>query len=352
MTKYQTLIPKHFEGTIEGKNTHLLLLKNEGGMQVLLTDYGARIVSILVPDNKGNLVDVALGFDSIQAYLDSDEKYHGCTAGRFANRIAAGKFEIDGKHYTLPQNNGNNCLHGGISGFHDKVWDRRVTYQSHVEFYYVSPDGEEGFPGNLKVMVSYTLTRNNEIIIKYHAQSDADTHVNLTNHTYFNLDGEGSGDVLQQILQINSNEVLFVDDNQIPNAIVPVEGTAFDFRIPKPIVQDITANNEQLIAAKGYDHCYVNNQPISQPCATVYSKNTGIQLDVFTTEPGVQLYTANWMTGNDYGKRGYKYLPYAGFCLETQHFPDTPNQAEFPSTLLKAGESFDSETHFKFSIKK
>ncbi|UIR55367.1 galactose mutarotase [Sphingobacterium sp. SRCM116780] len=352
MNHYHLPSIHNFSSTINEKNTHLIVLKNTRGMQVALSDYGARIVSILVPDNKGNLIDVALGFGSIHRYYYADEQYHGVTAGRFANRIANGKFELNGKEFSLPINNGINCLHGGPNGFHKKIWDRRVSYESQAEFYLISADGEEGFPGNLNVSVSYTLTNENEIIIKYRADSDQDTVINLTNHTYFNLNGEGSGDILSHQLRIHADAYLAVDDYQIPCARVPVAGTAFDFQEFKSIAQDIIAPDEQLISAKGYDHCYIHNNPISQACATVYSPSSGVRLDVFTTEPGVQLYTGNWMTGNDIGKSGNTYLPYAGFCLETQHFPDSPNQPEFPSTLLKTGEEFISETHYKFSIEK
>ncbi|AIM35729.1 aldose epimerase [Sphingobacterium sp. ML3W] len=352
MSHYHLPSIHNFTSTVDEKNTHLIVLKNTRGMQVALSDYGARIVSILVPDNKGKLTDVALGFSNIGLYYRADEKYHGVTAGRFANRIANGKFELNGKTYSLPINNGINCLHGGPGGFHTKIWDRRVSYQSQAEFYLVSQDGEEGFPGNLNVSVTYTLTNDNEIIIKYRADCDQDTVLNLTNHTYFNLNGEGSGDILSHQLKINSDAYLAVDENQIPIATVPVEGTAFNFKEFKSIAQDIVADDEQLIASKGYDHCFVNNNPISTACATVYSPKSGIRLDIFTTEPGVQLYTGNWLTGNDIGKSGKAYLPYAGFCLETQHFPDSPNQPEFLSTLLKAGAEFISETHLKFSIEK
>jgi len=352
MSNYHLPSIHNFTSTVNEKNTHLIILKNTRGMQVALSDYGARIVSILVPDNKGKLTDVALGFSNIGLYYRADEQYHGVTAGRFANRIANGRFELNGKEYQLPINNGINCLHGGPEGFHKKIWDRRVSYESQAEFYLVSKDGEEGFPGNLNVSVTYTLTNDNEIIIKYRADSDEDTVINLTNHTYFNLNGEGSGDILSHQLKINSDAYLAVDENQIPIATVPVDGTPFNFKEFKSIAQDITANDEQLIAAKGYDHCFVNNSPISTACATAYAPKSGIRLDVFTTEPGVQLYTGNWMTGNDTGKSGNVYLPYAGFCLETQHFPDSPNQPDFPSTVLKAGEEFISETHFKFSLEK
>jgi len=321
-------------------------------MQVALSDYGARIVCILVPDRNGNLVDVALGFDTIQKYYKADEQYHGVTAGRFANRIANGEFELNGKTYSLVQNNGINSLHGGPEGFHCRVWDRRVNYEAHAEFYYVSKDGEEGFPGNVSLVVSYTLTPENAIVVKYRAQTDADTVINLTNHTYFNLNGEGNGDILNHHLQINAAEYIAVDEHQIPNAVIPVDGTAFDFRQFKTIAQDIREDDDQLTSAKGYDHCFVINTPISQACASVFSPTSGIRMDVFTTEPGVQLYTGNWMTGNDIGKSGHKYLAYTGFCLETQHFPDSPNQPDFPTTVLKKGEVFNSETHFTFSLEK
>ncbi len=342
-----------FEHKIDGKKTHLFILKNRTGMQVAFTDYGARIVSILAPDKAGNLRDVVLGFNSIHAYLQADEQYHGATTGRFANRIAHGSFHLDGEKYTLQQNNGRNCLHGGPTGFHTKVWDRRTSFKKKIDFCYVSPDGEEGFPGNLKVTVSYELTEDNEIIIRYKAETDKKTAINLTNHAYFNLNGEGQDDVLSHILHIPSNHFLPIDENQIPlDSEAPVDGTAFDFRTPKKISADINKDEEQLGRGNGYDHTLVNQQPISQVAASAYSPDSGIRLEVFTTEPGIQLYTGNFLSGKDIGKSGRPYSSRSAFCFETQHYPDSPNRPQFPSVLLEPGQVFESETIYKFSIKK
>lgn len=322
-------------------------------MQVALTDYGARIVSILVPDKFGELRDVVLGFDSIQGYLQADEKYHGASIGRYGNRIANGKFVLGEETYTLAQNNSTNSLHGGPTGFHSRVWDRRISFTNKVDFYYVSADGEEGFPGTLKVSVSYELTEDNKLKINYQAETDKTTVVNLTNHAYFNLNGEGSSDVLQHVLHIPSDDFIAIDDKQIPlGQLFPVESTPFDFRTAKKIGTDITQEDEQLTFGNGYDHTYVNIQPPSLPAASAYSPASGIQLDVLTTEPGVQLYTANFLTGNDVGKSGIKYDPRTAFCFETQHYPDSPNQPQFPTTVLQAGDVFQSETTYQFTIKK
>lgn len=322
-------------------------------MQVAFTDYGARIVSILVPDKFGELRDVVLGFDRIQGYLQADEKYHGATIGRYGNRIAQGAFSIEAERYTLAQNNGNNNLHGGPRGFHSRVWDRQVSFKKKVDFYYISPDGEEGFPGTLKVNVSYELTEENEVRISYQAETNKTTVVNLTNHAYFNLNGEGQGDILQHTLHIPSQHFIGINDQQIPvGQELPVENTAFDFRTPKKVIADIGNDEEQLTNGNGYDHTFVNTQPISIPAASAYSELSGIQLDVLTSEPGVQLYTGNFLTGNDTGKSGSKYFSRTAFCFETQHYPDSPNQPQFPSTILQPGETFRSETIYRFSIKK
>ena len=344
---------KNFIHTLNGKNTHLIVLKNRSGMQVAFTDYGARIVSILVPDKNGNLRDVILGFGSIKEYLDANEKFHGATIGRFANRIANGQFSINDHLYTLLQNNGTNCLHGGRSGFHDKVWDRQVSFKKKVDFYLSSPDGEEGFPGNLRVSVSFELTEQNEILIKYRAISDKDTILNLTNHAYFNLNGEGNGDILDHKLTIPSTHYIPINNNQIPlGEEAPVEGTPFDFRNSKPIGQDISNDNEQLAHGSGYDHTFVNSQPFSKVAASAYSDESGIRLDVYTTEPGIQLYTGNFLSENDKGKSGYSYGSRKALCLETQHYPNSPNQPNFPSVILKADTSFSSQTTLRFSVNK
>ena len=352
MTTYKLPIAQGFEHKIDHKNTHLITLKNRAGMAIALTDYGARLVSALVPDKHGNLIDVVLGFDSIEGYLHAKEQYHGATVGRFCNRIAKGKFNLESKEYSLALNNGNNCLHGGIKGFHRKVWDRQVSFKKLVDFYYVSPDGEEGFPGELKTSVSYELTNENEIIIKFRGTTDAPTVLNLTNHAYFNLNGEGNGDVLNHLIQINSDEFLPIDENQIPiGKPESIEETAFDFRQAKTIAQDINAQDDQLEYANGYDHCYLNKQPISQAIASAYSKESGILLEVFTSEPSIHFYTGNFLA-DDLGKSGHRYLRYGGFCFEAQHYPDSPNHPDFPSVILNPGEVFQSEIRYKFSIQK
>ncbi len=352
MTNYKLPNPANFEDHIDGKNTHLLTLTNRRGMQIALTDYGARLVSALVPDKHGNLIDVVLGFDSIQGYLNAQEKYHGTSVGRFCNRIAKGKFSLNAQEYTLEQNNGENSLHGGPGGFHNRVWDRQVSFKKKVDFYYVSPDGEEGFPGELKTNISYELTNENEIVIQFRATTNKTTVINLTNHAYFNLNGEGNGDILNHILHIPAVEFLPVNEKQIPiGKANAVQGTAFDFRTPKKIAEGITAEEEQLAYAKGFDHTFVNTQPLSQPAASAYSEQSGVKLDVFTTEPGIHLYTGNFLT-DDQGKSGQRYLTHGGFCFETQHYPDSPNHPHFPSVILHPGEVFESQTIYTFSLKK
>lgn len=342
-----------FTHRIGEKRTHLLILRNNRGVEVALSDFGARIVSILVPDHQGNRVDVVLGFKSIREYLASGEPYHGATIGRYANRIAGGRFNVVGREYVIIRNNGPNALHGGKNGFHNQVWDRRVNYLQKADFYYVSADGEEGFPGRLALRVKYRLTDDNELTINYRAETDAPTVVNLTNHAYFNLDGEGNGDVLNHLLQINADHYLPIDEYQIPTgAREAVADTPFDFRRLKPIGQDIGRPNDQLEKGNGYDHNYVLKTDDTSPAATAISPTTGIRLDVFTSEPGLQLYTGNFLNGRDMGKQGKPYGKYSAFCLETQHFPDSPNQPDFPSTLLMPGRVFQSETTYQFSVVK
>ena len=352
MIVYKLPDPNNFTSKINGKNTHLITLTNRTGMQIALTDFGARLVSALVPDKKGNLIDVVLGFDSIEGYVSAQEQYHGATIGRFANRIANGKFSIDDNAYVLAQNNGINCLHGGNDGFHKKVWDRQVSFKKQVDFYYVSPDNEEGFPGELKTTVSYELTNENEIIIRFRAKADKPTILNLTNHAYFNLDGEGNGDTLGHLITIPSDEFLPINEHQIPTGEpVSVENTVFDFREAKSIAKHIDNEDDQLKYASGFDHTFINTQPISKTAARAYSKESGIELEVYTTEPGLHLYTGNFLA-DDKGKSGNKYLRYGGFCFEAQHYPDSPNQLQFPTVLLQPGEEYLSEIIYKFNIKK
>lgn len=353
MVNYHLPAFKDFNHNIDGKNTHLFTLKNRSGMQVAFTDYGARIVSALVPDKDGHLRDVVLGFNSIHGYLQAEEKYHGAIVGRFANRIAAGSFHLDDQKYILQQNNGPNSLHGGPTGFHTKVWDRRTSFKKKIDFCYVSRDGEEGFPGTLKVTVSYELTENNEIVINYSAETDKKTVINLTNHAYFNLNGEGNGDILDHILQLPSDHYLPIDDHQIPlGNEAAVDGTAFDFRSPKKVAKDISNDEQQLIRGSGYDHTFINKRGLSEIAASAYAPGSGIRLEVFTTEPGIQLYTGNFLSGKDIGKSGRPYAKRSAFCFESQHYPDSPNQPQFPSVVLEPGQVFASETVYKFSIKK
>jgi len=356
MTHYRLPNARDFEHQLAGKSTHLITLENNRGVTVALADFGARIVSILVPDKLGNPTDVVLGFNSIQEYLAADEVYHGVTAGRFANRIANGRFTLEGETFYITPNNGPNALHGGANGFHNRVWDRRVVYKEKADFYYVSADGEEGFPGKLSVMVKYRLTDNNELVITYRAETDKPTVINLTNHAFFNLNGEGNGNVLDHLLQIQADAYLPVDAHQIPTGVPErVENTPFDFRKFKPIGQDINVLDDQLAKGNGYDHNYVLNRDVTTaqlPAATAISPLTGIRMDVLTTEPGLQLYTGNFLSGKDKGKQGVSYEKHGAFCLETQHFPDSPNQPDFPSTLLSPGQVFQSETVYRFSIVK
>ncbi|WP_353185518.1 aldose epimerase family protein [Parapedobacter lycopersici] len=341
-----------FDTRIAGKNTHLLILKNDRGVTVALSDFGARIVSLLVPDRQGLLTDVVLGFPTIRGYTDAAEQYHGATIGRFANRIAGGKFTLDGQTHTIEPNHGPNALHGGENGFHRQVWDRRVNYLQQADFYYVSASGEAGFPGKLAVRVKYRLTDNNELIISYRAETTEPTVINLTNHAYFNLNGEGNGDVLGHLARINADHYLPVDQAQIPTgAVASVANTPFDFRKAKTIGRDIGQPHDQLTPHGGYDHTYVLNTGPG-PSASIVSPDTGICLEVFTNEPGLQFYTGNALDGADFGKQGKPYKQYGAFCLEAQHFPDSPNQPKFPSTQLLPGETFQSETTYRFSVMK
>ena len=351
-TSYSIPDQTNFEGNFQGKNTHLITLKNRAGMQIALTDYGARLVSALVPDKNGNLIDVVLGFDSIEGYLSAKEFYHGATIGRFANRIANGKFSIDQNDYTIPQNNGSNCLHGGPDGFHSKVWDRQVSFRKKVTFYYVSPDGEAGFPGEVNVSVTYELTDDNEILINFRASSDRPTIVNLTNHAYFNLNGEGNGDILNHAVQINAHEFIEINRDQLPTGnLKNVVNTAFDFREETKIVDRISIEDEQLRFAKGFDHSFINENAYSQVAASAYSPESGITLELYTDYPTVHLYTGNYLS-DDLGKFGNKYLQNGGLCFEAQHYLDCPNQSTFPDVLIEPDKEYNFNMKYKFCIRK
>lgn len=345
-----------FRATIDGKTTSLCVLTNKTGAEVTITNYGAKIVSLMVPDKNGKLVDVVLGHPSIDEYLKSEEPYFGAICGRYGNRIAKGSFTLDGTVYKLAVNNGPNSLHGGIKGFNAVVWDMKQIDRQHVELTYTSADGEEGFPGTLNVKVTYFWTDANELVIHYTATTDKPTVLNLTNHSYFNLSGAGNPSVANHLLMIDADYYLPTDETSIPlGEKAKVEGTPMDFRSLHEVGERIDEPFEQLVIGRGYDHTYILRQtPEDLPlfCAKCISPETGIMMDVYTTEPGVQLYTGNWMTGNFEGKNGHRYPMRAAFCLETQHFPDSPNKPDYPSTVLRPEETFESKTVYAFSKEK
>lgn len=354
-TKKEIAMPyskSDFEGLINGKTTRLFTMKNSGGVLVTLTNYGAKIVSVYTPDKNGNFADVLLGFNSIAEYQQYGAS-HGAVVGPFANRIANARFTIDGETYQLPVNNGEACLHSGPDSWYRQVWDYEDNGNV-ITFRLESPDGEFGFPGNKTAKVTYTLTDKNELKIDYEVTTDKSTHINLTNHSYFNLRGEGNGDITGHVLVINADKSTPVDEFMIPTGeIVDIRGTALDFTSPHAIGDRIDADHPQLKFGSGYDFNYVINKEPGELAfaASAYEPESGRYMEVFTTEPGIQLYTGNHLRGNEIGNSGKPYGPRTGFCLETQHFPDSPNQPDFPSTLLEPGEVYRSTTVFKFSVK-
>ena len=349
-----SLAKADFNQLIEGKETALYVLSNAAGAELCVTNYGAKIVSLMVPDRDGKLTDVVTGHKSIADYLTSEEPYFGAICGRYGNRIAKGRFEIDGTVYDqLAINNGPNSLHGGLKGFNAKVWDATQKDTQTIELQLISPDGEEGFPGELHTTVTYQLTDDNEVIISYRAVTTKPTVLKLTNHSYFNLSGAGDPYVGDHLLQVNADYYLPTDETAIPyGPKEKVEGTPMDFRTPHTVGERINDDFEQLRFGKGYDHTDILNKEDKELsfCARCSSPKTGIVMETFTTEPGVQLYTGNWMTGNFEGKPGQRYPERAALCLETQHFPDSPNKPEYPSTLLRPGETFLSTTIYQFSV--
>ena len=343
-----------FEATIDGKQTHLYTLKNKNGITATFTNYGGRIVSLLVPDKTGKLTDVVLGFESVEGFEKSKESYYGATIGRYGNRIAKGKFKIDGKEYQSSINNPPNSLHGGKMGYQTIVWDGKQIDSSTVEFTYLSKDMEEGYPGNLNVKVTYSLTNDNEFKAVYEATTDKTTVVNLTNHAFFNLNGEGSGTILDHLVQVDADNYLPVDSTLIPlGKIENVKGTPFDFTKPETIGKRINDDNIQLKNGKGYDHNFVlNKHDIKTPIATVVGDKSGIKMEVFTEEPGLQFYSGNFMQAKNVMKRGIKDEFRTSFAMETQHYPDSPNQPQFPSTELKPGQTYKTQSLYKFSVVK
>jgi len=350
-----TVASQPFGNLPDGTAVELITLTNASGMSVSVTSYGAIITSIKVPDRTGKLADVALGYDTLDEYVQ-DTSHFGALIGRYANRIAKAQFVLDGKTYKLAKNDGPNSLHGGVKGFDKFVWKaepfERPT-EVGVVFTRTSPDGEEGFPGNLAVKAVYTLTNDNELALELNATTDKPTVVNLTQHSYFNLAGEGSGEVLKHELTVNANRYTPVDDKLIPTGeLASVAGTPFDFRTRTAIGARIGLDNPQLKLGKGYDHNFVLNREGSDLvlAARVKEGKSGRILEVHTTEPGMQFYTANHFDGTIKGKAGHVYAKHDAFCLETQHFPDSPNQSSFPTTRLNPGQTYQSRTVFAFSV--
>lgn len=345
---------ENFEKVLDGKNTSLFILKNKQGTELLITNYGARIVSLIVPSKDGKWVDVVTGHNTIDEYIASEEPYFGAVCGRTANRIANGKFTLEGVEYLLATNNGPNSLHGGLKGFNSVVWDVINVTENQVVLKYLSKDGEEGFPGNLEVLVTYTITDNNEAIIKYEAKTDKTTILNLTNHAYFNLSGAGDDSVHDHELTIFADEYLPTDETCIPfGKPGKVVGTPMDFTKNQTIGSRIKDDFQQLIWARGYDHTYIldNSKGKDSLAVKCYSPKTGILMSILTDQPGVQLYTGNWMTGNFIGKNGQSYPSQSAVCFETQHYPDSINKPDYPSIVLKPDDKFESITTFVFSNK-
>jgi aldose 1-epimerase len=342
-----------FRTSINNEITDLYILQNGKGMKAAITNYGGRLVSLWVPDKSNQPVDVVTGFKSVDEYMNSTEPYFGATIGRYGNRIAKGRFSIDGKQYTLFTNNGPNTLHGGKVGFQSVVWKAKPLNDSILELSYLSKDGEEGFPGNLNVKVTYSLTGDNELRISYEATTDKKTVVNLTNHAFFNLNGEGSGTINDHILQINAKRYTPVDSTLIPTGkIEAVAGTPFDFTSPRSIGARVDENNQQLKNGNGYDHNFVLDGTGMKHAATVTADRSGIVMDVYTEEPGLQFYGGNFMQGKNTFKGGAKDDFRTAFCLETQHYPDSPNQPAFPRTILEPGKVYKTSSVYKFSTNK
>ncbi len=355
------LYPNDFEANIGGKRTHLYTLVNSKGMEVCLTNFGARIVSVVVPDRRGTLRDVVLGYDNIAQYADYQHfgSDFGAAIGRYANRINQGRIVVDGKTVQLPRNNYGHCLHGGFTGWQYQVYDGRQLNDSAVEMSLVSPDGDNGFPSTVHAKVRYTLTADNAIDISYEAVTDKKTVINMTNHSYFNLNGNPSRHGENQVLYINADRYTPADTTYMPTGkMLKVDGTPMNFRKPTPLSKDI--NNQRFAMtrnARGFDHNWClntwhNGQPNERTvAASLYSPQTGIMLQVFTNEPGIQVYTGNFLDASFAGKHGYRYPKHSAVCLETQHYPDSPNHPEWPSTWLVPGKKYTSHCVYKFSVR-
>ena len=351
-----TISKEPFGTTKDSIPVNKYILKNEKGMEISIITYGGIITSWTAPDKNGDYKDIVLGFNNVQGY-ENGSPYFGALIGRYGNRIANAKFSLDGTEYKLAANDGQNHLHGGVKGFDKVVWkaaEETTDSTASIVLTYLSKDMEEGYPGNLETKVTYTLDNNDELHVLYEATTDKKTVVNLTQHTYFNLSGDFSKSILDTEVSLNADAYLPVDATLIPTGeLRPVEGTPFDFRQPKPIAKDIEVENEQLKRGGGYDHCWVlNNQNEGvRLAATAHDPQTGRLLEVYSDEPGIQLYTGNFLDGTLPSKQGGTYGHRTGFCLETQHYPDSPNQEAFPSVVLNPGDNYVSKTSFKFSVK-
>lgn len=342
-----------FQKNIDNKNVDLYTLTGKNNIGIKVTNWGARIVAVCVPDKEGNPVDVVCGYNTLDEYLNNSDSYFGCAIGRFGNRIKDGRFTLDGNDYQLAINNGTNALHGGPTGFHRRVWEVKTVAENKIEFEYVSADGEEGYPGELTINMSYELTDDDAIEIKYSARTTKPTVLNLTNHSYFNLSGEGSATINDHVVNIHANYITPVDSTLIPTGeLMEVKGTPFDFLEERVIGDQLKKKHQQLDFGGGFDHNYVINQNEEiNNTATVYSPVTGIKLDVLTDQPGVQFYSGNFLNGKLIGKSGKAY-PYQGaFCFETQCFPDSPNQPQFPTTTLLPGQEYKHVCVYKFGVK-
>ena len=350
----ETRIKEVFGTTPEGRVVHIYFLTNQNGLEAAITNYGATLVSLKVPDRSGNFGDVVLGFDTLDQYQD-DRRFFGGTIGRYANRIASGKFTLDGVAYDLSRNRGENHLHGGHSGFNKVVWEAANGDGQALHLNYLSADGEEGYPGNLSVQVTYTLTSDDKLEIDYAATTDKATVLNLTNHSYFNLGGDGKGDILGHRLMLNAERFTPANATLIPTGeLRHVTGTPFDFTQAETIGARINNDDEQLHFCGGYDHNFVlqgGEVRGADLAARVHDPDTGRNLEIWTTEPGIQFYSGNFLDGSIRGKSGKVYGQRVGFCLEPQHFPNSPNEPGFPPTVLRPGERFQSQTIYGFSIK-
>lgn len=345
----------NFSKEMNGKEVSLYTLTNKNGLRADITNYGGKIVSLFVPDKDGVIDDIVTGYHTLDEFITSGEPYFGAIIGRYGNRIAKGEFTLDDETYTLATNNGENHLHGGPEGFHAVVWDANQTDGQTLVLTYLSEHMEEGYPGNLSVQVTYELNDNDELVISYLATTDHKTLVNLTNHAFFNLAGEGSSSINNHYLKINADYFTPVDEGLIPTGeISPVEGTPFDFREFTQIGERVESDHQQMIYGQGYDHNFVlkADTPTDELnfAAAVYDPESGRLMEVFTKEPGIQFYGGNFLTGNETGKRGEAYLHRSSFCLETQHFPDSPNHPHFPSTTLEVGQQYNTTTVYRFGI--